>query len=138
MNFARSGGFLLALAACVVGSPLFFGFNLLAALLRVWCGDGGDVRSFAILATLFVLFALGQFLLGAHAARSHADPFNLWSFLISIGLALAVVMYWSDATAGIARPATRRGCIRFSLRCWRIPPSTYGCIARVPAAPSRL
>jgi hypothetical protein len=99
---ARLGAFLLALDASIAASPLLFGgVNLTAALLREWRSCGGDGRSFAILATLVLLFGLWQLVLGVREALSHDDDFSLWSFLYSVGLALVLVMYGGEATAGL-------------------------------------
>ena len=99
-NFARSGGFLLALAACVVGSPLFFGFNLLAALLRVWCG-GGAMSALSQSSRHFSCCSRSANFCSARTPRGRRRPVQPVELLILIGLALAVVMYWSDATAGM-------------------------------------
>jgi hypothetical protein len=92
---------MVALAASIAASPLLFGVDLTAALLREWRSCGGDGRSFVILVTLVLLFGLWQLVLGVREALSHDDDFSLWSFLYSVGLALVLVMYGGEATAGL-------------------------------------
>jgi hypothetical protein len=92
---------MVALAAGMAASPFLFGCNLVAALLRSYYAAGGDFRSAAILATLFVTAGCWQLGLGVRAALRHADPFNLWSFSLSLGSALAIVSYWHDAIVGL-------------------------------------
>jgi hypothetical protein len=95
------GTVMLALAASFAASPVLFGCNLVAAAVQNTYAAGGDLRAFLIFTALFLLIGFWQLARGLRAARAHPDPFAFWNFLISVGLALVIVSYWHDATAGL-------------------------------------